>query len=351
MKSTLLILICLLTFLCCFGQSNDLPDIKPDIITLKNFKEIPSAKSGISDIIVIDARFDSSSLGFYQTNSEKNYSIITETSLPNEISSFLKDYLQVTNNGKSIVMVLKKLWLTNECIEEPNDEANKKNANGSWLKGIITKFEFYCSYEDGYTPLYRFDSIFSGTINIKDYSKEYLHNALTISIEKLIAADLNNLSSARKKMTLQDIIAYNTKQFNIPVLNTNVYKKGVYKTFAEFKMNTPSFNNYEIKEDKLTETLFIKDGKGEYPVRDVWGFCDGNNLYIKSSDNYFELTKKQNTFICFAAKDLSRSRHVKAGNIIMFGVLGGGMGKGNKKVSYKINRKLYALDMETGEIY
>lgn len=354
MKYTLLTLICLFTFTGGFGQPSKqgyLPDIKYDTIKFKSPDDITSTKTEISNIIVIDARFDSSSLGFYQTKGGKNYSIIPGYSLTRQVSNFLEKYLITTNNGKNIVLVLKKLWLTNECIEEPIEDVKKKTPTGTWLNGIITKFEFYCSYQDGYTPLYRFDSIFSGVSNIKDYSWEYLRDALTASVQKLKMADLNNLSSARKKMSLAEIITYSKQQFNIPISNTAIYKKGVYKTFDEFKMNSPSYSDYEIKKDKLTETIFLKGEKGEYPVRAVWGFCDGNNLYIKSSDNYFELVKKQNTFICFGAKTLTRKRRIQAANVIMLGAYAGAMAPGSKKVSYQVDRKLYQLDMETGEIY
>ena len=357
MKSTLLILICLLTFFCCFSQparNAYFPYIKYDTIKFNSPKKITSTKAEISNIIVIDARFDSSSLGFYQTNGRNHYSIVSGTGLPGQISNFLEKYLMAISNGingVNIVLVLKKLRLTNECIEEEVEGVHKKTPTGNWLKGVIAKFEFYCSYQDGYTPLYRYDSVFSGISNIKDYAWEYLQYALTASVQKLIMADLNNLSSLRKKMSLQGIIDYNMQQFNIAIIGTNVYNKGVYKTFDEFKANSPSISNYVIRKDDLTETIFIKNENGDYPIRDAWGYCDGTNLYIKSADNYFRLFKNQNTFLCYGAKDLSRNRYVKAGNIIMLGVLGGGIGKGNKKVSYKIDRKLYQLDLETGEIY
>jgi hypothetical protein len=353
MKSILFTGISLLVSFYSFSQPDgpeQLPDIRLDTITLNHPEKRVIAKTDISNIIVIDGRFDSSCLGYYQTNSGKNYSIITEGNLARKISTFLENYLQV-DNGKSIIIVLKKLWLTNECIEEKVESANKKTANGSWLKGIIAKFEFYCSYEDGYTPLYRFDSIFSGLSNINEYSREYLYDALITSVQKLVTANLNNLSSARKKMSIHDIIAYTRQQFNIPITNTTTYMKGVYKTFTEFKNNTPSYINYEIRKDKLTETIFVKDKLGEHPVRDVWGFSDGNNIYVQASDNYFPLTKKQNTFVCYGAKELSRSRHVRAENVLILGVFAGGLGNGNKKVSYKVKRKLYQLDMETGELY
>ncbi len=245
-------------------------------------------------------------------------------------------------------MVIKKLWATPDLQEEGNYEPQRNKAAGG---GVIAKFEFYCSNGEGYAPLYRFDTAYGGLKSIKREAPEYITRVLTLSVQKLLNADFTRLSPATKNMSFSEIILYSNQQNATPIAAANTYQKGVYKTFDEFKMNAPSILNYEIEEAKLTKTIFLNDGKGAYPVRNLWGYCDGSRLYINSADNYFELVKNGNTFISNAARSLSRKRSIKAGNVIMLGVLAGGVGPNNKKTTYNLTLKLYELDMETGELY
>lgn len=358
MKAILFTSLCLLIFPYCFCQNNkdgiELPEIKTNAIALGIPEHTSSTVKPIKSLLVIDARFDTTSLGLYQTIPGKYFSAVAATNTVDEITGFLKNYLEIEkkrNNGsRTIIMVIRKLWLTNELQQELPIE-NRNNIKGRPDGGVIAKFEFYCSKGNGYTPLYRFDTIYTGLKSIRYDAEENLRDVLIMSVKPLMETDLNELSSARKEMSLHEIDLYSKQQFDIPVIQTNTYKKGVYQTFDEFKMNHPSITTYSIEDDKLTKTIFFKDDQGEHPIRDVWGYCDGNHLYIKSGDNYFELVKKQHTFISIASRPLKRRRDFKAGNVLLFGSVMGTVGKGNKKVSYNLYIKPYELDMDTGELY
>ncbi len=355
MRFSLFILFFLLTFNRSFSQAdkNDLhfPEIIPKEITLGVPDTQASINQEISGLLVIDARYDSTVLGFYKNLANKSCSIVAGTNTVSDISGFMKKYLAVkesgNGNGPVIIMVLKKLWLTDELQEDKS----AKNQSGPWLKGAIANFEFYCGNGDGYIPLYRFDMANVGTKDIRSNAKEYLQDVLMASVEKLITTEFKNIPVIKNKMSLKEIEVYSKRQFNVPIVSSETYKKGVYKTFDEFKSNNPAFSNYEIKKDKFSQMIFIKDVNGEYAVRDVWGYCDGSHLYIKSADNYFELIKKQNTFITIGVKTISKTRTLKLENVIALGLFAGGTGKSNKKVLYSLNYKLYELDMDTGELY
>jgi len=58
-------------------------------------------------------------------------------------------------------------------------------------------------------------------------------------------------------------------------------KKGIYKTFDEFKENAPSIPlEYEIiKVNDLAYQLKIDQEKTNF-FGGIWGFCDGNKVYI-----------------------------------------------------------------------
>ena len=87
------------------------------------------------------------------------------------------------------------------------------------------------------------------------------------------------------------------------IINTTVYKKGIYKSFEEFKYNSPSItssftfnkNNVWLLEDEEKEDR-VK--KYEY-----WGFCDGEKIYIRWNKNYELLEKGRYCF--FEAKEVN----------------------------------------------
>ncbi len=58
-------------------------------------------------------------------------------------------------------------------------------------------------------------------------------------------------------------------------------KKGIYKTFDEFKENTPSipFEYEVIKVNELAYQLKIDQEKTNF-YGSIWGFCDGKTVYI-----------------------------------------------------------------------
>lgn len=343
-------------FFPCYSQADkssfNLSEIKATEITLVTPLVTTGGKKRISGLIVIDARFDTSSYGLFQNYPNKYYSIVSAKSAADDTRNFLRNYLEITstNNGtdKKIIMVIKKLWATSALQQEIVDEAEKSDSETG---GIIAKFEFYCSNGEGYSPLYRFDTAVGDLKSMRRDAAESISRVLALSVQQLLSTSLTTVSLPGKIMSLEEIMVYSSQQANIPIVAATIYKKGVYRTFNDFKMNDPSILNYEIEEDKLTKTIFLNEGKGAYPVRDLWGYCDGRHIYINSADNYFELVKKGNTFISNAALTLSRRRSLKAGNVLMLGVVGGGIGRGNKKTTYSLSRKLYELDMDTGELY
>ena len=135
--------------------------MKTRVVALEKIVPMPNTANLISDFTVIDARLDTTSLGFYKTGSNRNFSIVLQTNTVSEVSSFLRDYLGVKENasdsGAKVLMVIRKLWLSNEADQYPMT-INPKNPGDAWLRGVLAKFEFYVNTGDGYFPLYRFDT-------------------------------------------------------------------------------------------------------------------------------------------------------------------------------------------------
>jgi len=79
------------------------------------------------------------------------------------------------------------------------------------------------------------------------------------------------------------------------MLIDSVKKRGIYRTFTEFQQNNPSYTDtFFVKEAKWTHKYSVlqtinRDGKIKNVSGDIWGYCDGQEVYIRSSD-YSKLT-------------------------------------------------------------
>lgn len=66
------------------------------------------------------------------------------------------------------------------------------------------------------------------------------------------------------------------------VIYSTVFKKGIYRTFDEFKFNNPSIVDEFNVSNKRVSILDIKTGKyKKIKNRNVWGFCDGEKIFVR----------------------------------------------------------------------
>lgn len=89
-------------------------------------------------------------------------------------------------------------------------------------------------------------------------------------------------------------VTYVTKSQNL-IINDAAYKAGIYRTFEEFKYNNPSIDfNYEVTTKNRGNGSLNAAGQVTYyriminkklgkSIGEVFGFCDGKNVYINES--------------------------------------------------------------------
>ena len=295
--------------------------------------------SDISSIKVIDARADTGRIGFMQkkiikplipnpafrlneNQRIKDQEELAKRRLPTflklgpgvkaEVEQFVNRYVTVVKNDAlpSVLMVIKKMWLSDELDVSDNQANNANIINGSagdqWSSGIDVKIEFYLKSGGAYYPLYRYDSVVSRFNTVSEYGPGFVALAIRLSLQKMkfMHEKIAGIATHRK-FSIEEIEAHNSDAFNLPVLKDSVLKAGVYMNFDEFKNNNPSEIHFELRRDKLIDVLHIKQADGkEYVARDVWGYCDGEYAYIRSVDNFFLLQRSENAFYIFGAKKI-----------------------------------------------
>lgn len=358
MKSSIFFSFLIFASLCCNAQveRNGLQSNDPINLTL-NFEqaEIPFTNF-FSGARVIDARDDTSAIGYYSIAAKENirprlYRILPSTK--DGVTKWITSYLGISQKNASssatLLIVIKKLWLSSKA--KP-----KINENGKILQpkelgfdpGLVSKLEFYLEKDSSFYPLYKIDSIFTYGKDLHKYADSYVTESLKKMLNKLYRINFSEVLNRASKLSVGEMVAYNSKTAAVQILNTTGYKKGVYKSFVEFKKNEPSIANFELKAGKAGDMLYVTENGSEYPIRNAWGFCDGTDLYVNSCDKYSKLIKCQNTFYFAGIKGIEReSIH----DLFYTSLLTLATDTGRKHTKYRTTIKYYKVDMETGEVY
>lgn len=340
------------------------------ILQLKNIK----------GITIVDARADTANVGFMQkkivdpitgafgsavmNQSEQKINtrptfIVLGAGLQKEALKYANQSINFSNNDSlpGILMVIKKLWLSDELNISNRPSGARLTGDyirDVWTSGADVSIEFYLQNKLDYYPLYRYDSIITEVMTISEYGHQFIELSLQLSLEKMKKMD-QRISSimSKRKFSIEEINNHNEKEFDVPALIDTVFKPGVYMTFDEFKNNSPSQTDYEIKKDKLTDIIYIKQpGGAEFTTREIWGYSDGKNAYVKSANNYFLLQRYVNAFYIFGAKTINQTIY---GNTGRAGYLSNNTGipapiyyTGSKTA---IQLEPFQLDWSTGKLY
>lgn len=359
--------ICLSAFLLfftnfAFAQRDDNPNnLRVKIFEL-SVKTIPpeSLKLPFQSIKIIDARFDTSKLGFRLTRRLLSANTVFEKitlkpGIEKGIGDFYNEYYKnnFTHNEKVLLISVKKLWINN--IPGRQSENQRKDIDRLSLsqQDIYVKFEYFLGSAASYVPLKRIDTVFKLTTDkkVEDYDPgdENKLPFFCFALEKMVENVNYELYikdlEKKKKMSMDDIQAYNATTNIIPILNEPV-KKGVFLTFNEFKNNQPSVISFSKKKILNKKIYEIIDEKGNV-ILDYFAYYDGEKLAIAkhladllptniSQDNY-GMYKVNNSFQFF--ENYFRYTYTGTGDI------------NQSFPAYILVKVPRQIDMETGEVY
>jgi hypothetical protein len=173
----------------------------------------------------------------------------------------------------------------------------------------------------------------------------------------------------------EDIRQFNASRFDAPIGHNTALACGVYASFEEFRNNTPSIKDFEIKMDNHERLLYIhEDGKTIYS-HNAWGYCDGTAIYIMRDGILCPAWKEGKAFYFYSDTRKPRNPYSNgygpnssvggpnttpiepyAGTVTPPMAAGGMLGTAligslvPANSDYK-KRCIYSIDMDTGDIY
>ncbi len=224
-----------------------------------------------SSVAIMDARDNCNEIGYYSTGTlvkgwPKLYQL--KPTLEKAVTDWSAYYLQLHKQpitDISLFVVIKKFWLSAEAAPALLANDKRGQPNEGFEKGVVANIEFYLREDSAYYPLYRIDSTYIFDEKLPANAGMYINGTLKKTFDKLLQYNWADIAKMKRKLSLQDIKTAAGKNNNCPVLLAQTYPKGIYKTFEDFKKNTPLQVAFELQPSEMGDILYVKENNIECP--------------------------------------------------------------------------------------
>jgi len=310
-----------------------------------------------NNIIVIDNRFDTTKLG-YKKESRKYEKLNLENGLAGTMQQMIHSTLQANmdaSSNSSLYIFVKHLWIqpTTELEFAKQKLYDAGMDNDTSYVSCKATLESFILKDDLFYPLHRIDSSFLIEGKMDEKSNYIVSLPFQLLINKLNEIDL---SRNRKPVDYKTVIRHYKDRFSSPRMQTDTMVRGVYKTYKDFLSNNISNPSFIIKYQKLGRHRFILDEEEQELLHNIWGYYDGEKLFIKLGTSFYELIRENNSFEFVGSKNLIRFNNTQGVYVPAphpgFLVGGAVLDEVSKIKNIKAkNIRPLQLNMETGEPY
>jgi hypothetical protein len=341
----------------------------------------PILPGAFSHFEVIDQRADTARIGIHTFvptfGHSRNRQLLLPASAATEVAGFLNKYFARPDAHWSALIVLRNLWLSDANYLK---EEKVKDKDVLFQKTHIRlKAEIYACNDGVYIPILRFDTVQTyGNLNqYNNWSSYYSlwENDLTAILGEM-ADSASALTAARvengRRLQRDEIRQFNQSRFEPPITETAALTRGVYANFQDFRDNSPSIQNFEVRQDKKDLVLYIKDenGASQYS-HDSWGYCDGRSIFIMRDGKLYPLVREGKAFYFYGQAykenlklDPNSAPGILSGASALDILLDGGYQPGSMtpqgapgtltpgltKIGFN-RQRIYSVDMDSGTVY
>lgn len=288
---------------------------------------------------VIDLRPDTCRIGIHTSIPDfgRNHDrqLVFTRSAAGEIAAYLNSRFARPGAPYTALVILRTLWLSDanylreDLIRDPDRRFERTH--------IRLKAEIYAIRDSQYRPLLRFDTLqiawkrrilrersayFEWGVNLT-----LLMNEMADSISRIAARS----TAGNRWVGLEDIRHFNATRFETPI-SGNTLNRGVYASFEEFRNNSPSIQDFEIRVENNQRLLYIRESGQSYYSHDAWGYCDGKDIFIMRDGVLYPAWKEEKAFYIPTGA-------VSGNNLVL-----------TRRRDYT-QLSIYSVDMDTGDIY
>jgi hypothetical protein len=306
---------------------------------IPNASENPTLYTGFSHFEVIDERADTGRIGIHTCVPDfgRNYDrqLIFARSAGSQIADFLNRRYSRPAAPYTALVILRTLWLSDanydraEYVRDPELRHERTH--------IRLKAEIYAIRDSRYIPVLRYDTLQTAMKKrILEERSPYYEWGLNLALL------INDLADSATRLTptkeessprigLEDIRRFNATRFNAPI-DDDRPARGVYATFEEFRNNSPSIQDFEVRLEHHERVLYIRESGNTYYDHEAWGYCDGKDIYVM-----------RDGILCLAWKQ-GKAFYVPAATATLNSL------SEITDRDYK-QRSIFFIDMDTGDIY
>ena len=296
----------------------------------------PPTITGFSHFEVLDERVDTGRIGIHTCIPDfgRNHDrqLVFGHSAAAEIAGYLNQRFTQPQSPYTALVILRTLWLSDAAY--PRAELRRNPERRLERTHIRLKAEIYAIRDGHYIPLLRFD-----TLQIALKKRILSERSPYYEWGQNLSLLMDNLADSARRLTqekeddnrwvdLADIRQFNDSRFYAPIGDTEP-ARGVYANFEEFRNNTPSIQDFEIKTENHERLLYIRESGTAYYSHEAWGYCDGKTIYIMRDGVLYPACKEGKAFY------------------IPTGAATGGP----LTISHDYKRRIFFIDMDTGDIY
>ncbi len=274
-------------------------------INMRNTDELPGHPGIFNHFEVIDERPDTSRIGIHlfvpTFGANRAKQLVLHRSASLELESYLNTHFTTAGATYTALVVLRDLWLSDanylreDLIKDPDKFHNRTH--------IRLKAEIYATKDSLYMPILRYD-----TNMIYKRDNRYTDVSYYASWGNNLTGILNNMADSAEQLTIdkdghsrlvsrEDIRNFDRTRFIAPISVAATLKAGVYTNFDEFRNNSPSLPDFEVKVENKERLLYVKDADGKsYYSHDAWGYCDGKDFFVMRDGQVCRLWREGNAF-------------------------------------------------------
>jgi len=259
-----------------------------------NYQPTEKVNLPVSNIEIMDARFDQTKIGTKTVNALqeiKTLDLIFEDNLSTYLTKKFQQWFSFDSSSTDKMILLIKDFRLSEDISEFVSKSMRKE------KLFYLSCAVYIQRADS---CYKIDLISKweserNKINDKKLCKEAHENFVT----NVLLYDISHLNFAIKSdnevYARNEIDKQLKKRFEVPALNEEI-RKGIFKTFEDFLKNKPADISFSRKIDKHGKAMLFDSSGKIINAQNAWGMCTGEQVFYFVNEHYYELKRRAGFF-------------------------------------------------------
>ena len=269
-------------------------------ISLDNFQPNDKTNLPFGAIRILDARYDQNNIGSVVKDlSDKG---ITQNKMlavfPEKLNTYLPKLLANMfqldrENFDTLTILMKQFRIADHIGMSPQDQLQ--------LETFLTiSCSFFKEKGGRLTKISSVDDVIAAPwdTNERPGKKEIAPLRAQAVMKLLLRVFQNrNWTATQLSFPLEEAEKSIKKRLQLPVFTDTTYVAGIYKTFEEFKNNSPSIFEFKVGRDRDKNVKEVLDMNGNvlHP-KDFWGLSDGKDRYISFQSGLHKLSLVESSF-------------------------------------------------------